>query len=116
MSLQNNKIERDCRWLIYAPEFGDEPFEKRQGDSVVRYETESLLGSALAGQNRAADAEALLVRSATALRDRAGDSSPASRQAAMAAVQRLVDLYDACDRHEDAAQWRKELEHLELPE
>ncbi|MEW6198694.1 MAG: hypothetical protein AB1601_08545 [Planctomycetota bacterium] len=25
MSLQNNKIERDCRWLIYAPEFGDEP-------------------------------------------------------------------------------------------
>jgi hypothetical protein len=91
-------------------------FEKRQGDSIVRYETESLLGSALAGQNREADAEALLVRSATALRDRAGDSSPDSRPAAIAAVKRLIDLYDACDRHEDAAQWRKELEHLELPE
>ncbi|HEX9073508.1 MAG TPA: hypothetical protein VF852_16340, partial [Pseudolabrys sp.] len=26
MSLQNNKIKQDCRWLIYVPEFGEEPF------------------------------------------------------------------------------------------
>jgi hypothetical protein len=112
-----------CRLMLRKHADAEEPlrdalatFEKRQGDSVVRYETESLLGSALAGQKNTADAEALLVHSATALKDRTGDASAAVRQAAIAAVQRLVDLYEACDRHEDAAQWRKELARLESPE
>lgn len=91
-------------------------FEKRQASAENRHETESMLGAALAGQKKNDEAESLLVRSATALKAGAGNSSSASRKLATAAVQRVIDLYESCDRHDDAAPWRTELKDLESHE
>jgi hypothetical protein len=75
-----------------------------------------MLGAALMGQTKYDEAESLLVRSATALKAGAGSASSASRELATAAVQRVIDLYESCDRHDDAARWRKELKELESHE
>jgi serine/threonine-protein kinase len=90
-------------------------FEKKQPGSVLRSDTESLLGAALAGQKKYADAEPLLVKSATVLKNNAAKVGPANRPLVLAAVGRVVDLYVAWDRPDDAARWRKDLEALDPP-
>jgi hypothetical protein len=87
-------------------------YQKRQPQAVLRYDTESLLGAALAGQKKYAEAEPLLVNSAKVLAANAAKLSPPDRQLMLAAVQRVIDLYDAWERPEDAARWRKELDML----
>jgi hypothetical protein len=80
---------------------------------VLRYCTENLLGAALAGQEKYADAEPLLVNSARVLLAAAGQLPPADRRLLVSCVQRVVDLYDAWQRPDDAAVWRKRLEALQ---
>ena len=64
----------------------------------------SILGAAMAGQRRFDDAEALLLEAHAALET----SLPANWRAKKLppATQRLVDLYDAWDRPDDADAWR----------
>jgi tetratricopeptide (TPR) repeat protein len=91
-------------------------FEMRQAGGENHHETESMLGAALMGQKKHDEAEALLVRSATALKANAGSASSASRKLSIAAMQRVIDLYESCKRDDDAARWRKELKDLESEE
>jgi serine/threonine protein kinase len=85
-------------------------YQQKQAKAVPRYHTESLLGAALAGEKNYAAAEPLLLSSANALKENATRLSPANRQRMLAAIQRVIDLYEAWQRPDDAARWRKELE------
>ncbi len=85
---------------------------KKLPNAVVRYDTESLLGAALAGQKKYADAEPLLVSGARELMAHAANLSPGHRRLMLAAVGRAMEFYEARDRPDDAARWRKELEAL----
>jgi serine/threonine protein kinase len=87
-------------------------YQKKHPKTLLRYGTESLLGAALAGQEKYADAEPLLVNSAREMLAAAGHLPPADRRLLVACVQRVVDLYDAWQRPDDAAVWRKHLQTL----
>jgi Tfp pilus assembly protein PilF len=87
-------------------------YEKKQPTAVMRYDTQSLLGAALAGQKKFTEAEPLLVGSAKVLLANHGKLSHGNQLLARAAGQRVVDLYHTWDRPEDAAAWRKKLDEV----
>jgi tetratricopeptide (TPR) repeat protein len=87
-------------------------YQKRKLQGVASYDAESLLGAALAGQEKYSDAEPLLVGSANGFKTMAAKLSGTDRQLMLAAVQRVIDLYIAWDRPEDAARWRTQLQAL----
>jgi len=70
----------------------------------------SLLGAALLGQRKYAEAEPLLLAGAQGLSREQQAMPPTARSNVAASIQRLVDLYDATGRTDEAAGWRKELE------
>jgi tetratricopeptide (TPR) repeat protein len=73
----------------------------------------SFLGEALAGQGAFEEAEVLLIEGYEQLRDRAWQFSVAFRdRRRQESIQRLIDLYDAWDRPEQAARWRTALTEL----
>src|SRR5262245_39431456 len=84
--------------------------EKTQADVWTTFSARSLLGDALLGQKKYADAEPLLVKGYQGMKERAAKMLPKDRVRLTEAAQRLVRLYDAWDRPEEAAKWRKELE------
>jgi serine/threonine protein kinase len=85
-------------------------YQKQNSSNMLRYHTESLLGAALAGQQKFAEAEPLLLSSAKALLAREAQLSPAERKLLRAAIERVIDLYDAWGQAEEAARWRQLLE------
>jgi hypothetical protein len=80
---------------------------KFQPKGVLRYDTESLLGAALAGQEKDAEAEPLLTGSAKVLLASAAKLSPANQKLAAAAAQRVIDFYAARGNADEAARWRQ---------
>jgi serine/threonine-protein kinase len=77
-------------------------FRKKQPDSWRTADAESVLGSCLAAQRRFQEAEPLLVRSYTALKQDEGDGA---KQASVAR-QRIIDLYTAWGRPDRAAAYQ----------
>jgi hypothetical protein len=72
--------------------------------------TRSVLGEALLGQEKHAEAEPLLVGGYEGLKKREAKIPPAFRAVRLKeALERLVQLYDAWDKPDEAARWRKEL-------
>ena len=69
-------------------------------------EAQSLLGHCLAGQRRFEEAEALLLESHVALREERGLDDQSTRQA----LQRLIGLYEAWGRPEEAERYRSLLQ------
>jgi tetratricopeptide (TPR) repeat protein len=82
---------------------------KKQPDAWSTFNTQSLLGGALLGQKKYADAEPLLLQGYQGLKQRAAKIPAAEKQRLTQAVQRLVALYEATGKQDDAAKWRKEL-------
>jgi serine/threonine protein kinase len=80
--------------------------EKASPDDWTTFNTRSLLGAALAGQQRYADAEPLLVSGYEGMKERAAKIPPAGRVRLAEAQTRLVRLYEAWGKPESAAQWR----------
>ena len=71
--------------------------------------TRSLLGETLLGQQKYAEAERLLLGGYQDLKGREGSIPAAVRQARLSeALGRLVRLYDAWGKKDEAAKWRKE--------
>jgi serine/threonine protein kinase/tetratricopeptide (TPR) repeat protein len=70
----------------------------------------SLLGGALLGQQKYADAEPLLVQGYEGLKRRAVQVPPEQQSNVATALERLVQLYDAWGRRDEAAKWRKDSE------
>jgi tetratricopeptide (TPR) repeat protein len=93
---------------------------RKQPDAQGTFHTQSLLGSALLGQQRYADAEPLLVRGYQGLSRSVPapgqkNYDPRIWQRLLDALERLVQLYDAWGRPSEAARWRMELERAKAP-
>ncbi len=84
--------------------------EKTQPNAWTTFNTKSLLGGALLGQKKYADAEPLLLAGYEGMMQREAKIQAPAKARLPEAVERLVQLYEAMDKKDDAAKWRKELE------
>ena len=71
---------------------------------------EHLLGAALLGQQKIADAEPLLVQGFGGMKQREQKISAAGKANLTSALERLVQLYDVWGMPEKATEWRRKLE------
>jgi tetratricopeptide (TPR) repeat protein len=74
------------------------------------FHTKSILGGSLLGQEKYAEAEPLLLRGYEGMKAREKAIPPLSTYCLTEALERLVQLYDARGKPDEAAKWRKELE------
>ncbi len=84
--------------------------EKNQPDAWRTYNTKSLLGGALLGQKKYADAEPLLLAGYAGMKQREAKIPATPKARLTEALERLVQLYEAMDKKDAAAMWRKELD------
>jgi serine/threonine protein kinase len=84
--------------------------QKQQPDVWTTFNTESLVGGALLGQKKYVEAEPLLLSGYQGMKERQAMIPPNGKVRLVEAVERLVQLYDALGRTDEAAKWRKELE------
>jgi tetratricopeptide (TPR) repeat protein len=83
--------------------------ERKQPEDWWRYYTMSQLGAALAGQKKYAEAEPLILQGYEGLKARAA-TIPAPRQNSLAEADgRVVKLYEAWGKADEADEWRKKL-------
>jgi tetratricopeptide (TPR) repeat protein len=83
--------------------------EKKQPDAWTTFNTQSLLGGSLHGQQKPADAEALLLAGFAGMKQRAATIPPQARPRLAEVAERLVQLYEATGKPAEAAKWRAEL-------
>jgi tetratricopeptide (TPR) repeat protein len=89
---------------------------KTEPDAWTLFNARSLLGEALAGQKKYTDAEPLLIQGFEGLKSRASQIPEAFRTARLTeAANRLVRLYEAQGKKEEAAKWRKEQQAIGKP-
>ena len=69
-----------------------------------------MLGGALAGQKKFPEAEPLLLEGYSGMKDREAKIPPARNIRVAEAVRRLVDLYIAWDKPDEAEKWRTKVE------
>ena len=87
--------------------------EKTQPDFWLTFSTKSMLGGALLGQKKYADAEPLLLAGYEGMKKQEAKIPPQGKVRLTEAVERLVQLYEATGKKDEAARWRKELEATE---
>ena len=80
----------------------------RQTSTWGAFNAESLLGGALLGQKKYAEAEPLLLSGYNGMKARETAIPPAARPNLPAAAERLVRLYEEWDKPGEAAKWRAE--------
>jgi serine/threonine protein kinase len=85
---------------------------EKQPDGWRTFDTMSLLGGALLGQKRYADAEPLLVTGFEGMKKRVAQIAPHSRPRFLEGAERLVQLYEALGKKDEAAKWELELEAI----
>jgi tetratricopeptide (TPR) repeat protein len=90
-------------------------FQARDPDAWGTFCTRSLLGGALLGQKRYDEAEPLLLDGYAGMKQRQARVAAAGTVQLTDALQRLVRLYDARGKPDEAARWRKELEKAKAP-
>jgi hypothetical protein len=86
--------------------------QKAHPDFWLTFNTKAQLGGALLGQKKYAEAEPLLWDGYEGMKKRAETIPPQGRIRLLEALERLVQLYEATDRKDQAARWRKEREAL----
>jgi hypothetical protein len=84
--------------------------EKAMPDSWLLFNAKSMLGGSLLGQEKYAEAEPLLVDGYEGLRRRAGTIPELARARLTEGLERIVQLYDAWGKKDQAGRWRKQLE------
>ncbi|HEV2945737.1 MAG TPA: tetratricopeptide repeat protein [Gemmataceae bacterium] len=88
--------------------------EKKEPDVWTTFNCKSLLGGALVGQKKYAEAEPLLLQGYEGMKQREA-KIPAKWKVRLAeCLERLVQFYDAWGKPDQAAQWRKKLEEQKL--
>jgi len=90
--------------------------EKTELDAWTTFNTKSLLGGAMLGQKKYADAEPLLLAGYEGMKQREKSIPEQGKVRIPEAIERLVQLYEATDKKDDAAKWRKELEAIKTAE
>jgi ATP/maltotriose-dependent transcriptional regulator MalT len=84
--------------------------QKVQPDDWATFEAKSMLGEALFEQKKYAEAEPLLLACYEGLKQRQAKVPAEARPHLTQALERLVRLYEASGKKEEADKWRKELE------
>jgi hypothetical protein len=90
--------------------------EKTQPDAWTTFNTQSMLGGALLGQQKYAEAEPLLLAGYGGMKQREKTIPAQGKVRIPEAIERLVQLYEAMDKKDEAAKWRKELEAAKAKE
>jgi tetratricopeptide (TPR) repeat protein len=90
-------------------------WQKKQPDAWQTFHTQSLLGGALLGRKRDAEAEPLLLQGYQGMKVRQAKMASMGRIYLTEALERLVQLYDALEKTDEAAKWRKELDAHKKP-
>jgi serine/threonine protein kinase/tetratricopeptide (TPR) repeat protein len=80
--------------------------EKKEPDVWTTFNTQSLLGGALLGQKKYADAEPLLVKGYEGMKAREKTIPPVGSTRLPEALDRLIELYTATDKPEEAKKYR----------
>jgi tetratricopeptide (TPR) repeat protein len=83
---------------------------RKEADAWTTFNTQAMLGAALLGRQKHADAEPLLLRGYDGMKARAAKIPEHARFRLTEALERLVQLHDATNKPDEAAKWRKELE------
>ncbi len=83
--------------------------EKTQAENWLTFNTKSMLGEALVGQKKYAEAEPLLLAGYEGMKKREKTIPPQGSNRIREAIDRLVQLYVATGKKDDAAKWRSEL-------
>jgi hypothetical protein len=86
--------------------------ERTLPDSWLTFRSKSLLGGALLGLKKYAAAEPLLLAGYVGMKKQEAKIPPPGKAGLTEAVERLVQFYEATDKKDEAAKWRKELEAL----
>jgi serine/threonine protein kinase/lipopolysaccharide biosynthesis regulator YciM len=89
--------------------------EKEQPDDWSTFNAKSMLGASLVGQKHYAAAEPLLVQGYEGLQQRRDKVPPKSKVNLTEALGRLVQLYDAWGKPDQATKWQAEREKLPKP-
>jgi len=84
-------------------------WEKMNPDGWKRYYSQVLMGASLAGQERYAEAEPLLVSGYQGMILREAAIPPESRRVVAQAGERIVQLYQSWGNPEKAAEWGAKL-------
>ena len=84
--------------------------QKKAPDEWNTFETRNRLGAALLGQKKYAGAEPLLVQGYEGMKAREATIPPHYKKRLTEAAERIVQLYDAWGKPEQAAAWRKRLQ------
>jgi serine/threonine protein kinase/tetratricopeptide (TPR) repeat protein len=82
--------------------------EKHQADAWFTFDTQSMLGGALLGQKKYADAEPLLLKGYEGMKIRAQTISKGGASRLPEALDRLIELYTATQRPDEAKKWQAE--------
>jgi hypothetical protein len=90
--------------------------EKNQPDEWTTFNTRSLLGEALLGQKKYAEAEPPLLEGYEGIKQREAKIPPQFRAVRLkGALERLVRLCEATGRKDEAAKWQKKLDEAKRP-
>jgi tetratricopeptide (TPR) repeat protein len=89
--------------------------EQKQPDAWTTFNTKSVLGGALLIQKKYADAEPLLLAGFRGMKQRADMIPREAKERLREALARLVRLYEATGKQDEAGKWRKELESISGP-
>jgi tetratricopeptide (TPR) repeat protein len=81
--------------------------QKSTPDDWSTFDTESALGEALTKQQKYAEAEPLLLSGYEGLRLREASVPPSDKARVKKALERLVKLYEAWGKNDEATRWRK---------
>jgi eukaryotic-like serine/threonine-protein kinase len=83
--------------------------QRKEPEDWRTFNTKSLLGGSLLGQNKYAEAEPLLLSGCEGMKQREKTIPLPAQIRLTDAFERLVQLYEATHKPDDAATWRKEL-------
>ena len=101
--LKQQKFSESESPLREALEFG----EKKKPDDWTTFDAKSLLGASLFGQKKYDQAEPLLVSGYEGMKQREAKIPPLETPHLLDALDRLIELYDATAKPDDAAKWRE---------
>jgi eukaryotic-like serine/threonine-protein kinase len=89
--------------------------QQKQPDDWTTFYTQSQLGASLLGQKHYAEAELLLLAGYEGMKQRQATIPAGATKSLTQALERLVQLYDAWGKPDQANKWRAEREKLPKP-
>ncbi len=90
--------------------------EKTQPDVWTTFNTQSMLGGALLGQKKYADAEPLLLKGYDGMKAREKTIPPTGNIRIPEALDRLIELYTATNKPDEVKKWLTERAKYPLPQ